>query len=335
MSLPFNLDETLGAVFAGFSVSCLIFGINTNQCFTYFQRYPEDRLVYKFLVSIIWILGFVNQLFIGHAVYFYTITNFAKTNVLFGTPIVWSFIAQSIVGVIIATIVRLCFAMRVWRFSKRNVLVTAGVLVPTVLEFILGTVYTLKSFQRPFFLNVANLEVLASFSLGSGAFADIFTAAALSFFLRRFRTGQERSDTLVNTLTIYAVNTGAVTAAIALLTLIFYDVRPYNLQFMASYFILNKLYAISFMCTLNTRKIIRGRGGTEPRTPGASISRSGGSSFSLSNIPHPGTTLGIGWEYPPSGGVPPKALDVTGRRVAGDIESQIEVSRPGKLRVLV
>ncbi|KAF8660474.1 hypothetical protein AX16_001619 [Volvariella volvacea WC 439] len=29
---------------------------------------------------------------------------------------------------------------------------------------------------------------------------------------------------------------------------------------MATYFILSKLYAISFMCTLNTRKIIRGRG---------------------------------------------------------------------------
>ncbi|KAJ7825697.1 hypothetical protein B0H13DRAFT_2680885 [Mycena leptocephala] len=178
--------------------------------------------------------------------------------------------------------------MRVWRFSQRNIIVTATVVALTLSE--LGA-YTVKSFQNPFVETLQNLKVLASFSLEAGVLTDVFTACALCFFLRKFRTGQKRADSLVNTLTIYAVNTGAFTATISLLTLIFYDLRPRNFQFMAFYFILSKLYAISFLCTLNTRKIIRGKG--TDRDDGPTTGASGnisGNHFYISHIPR--TNLG-------------------------------------------
>ena len=69
-----TIANTLGAAFIGFAVSCAAFGIATNQVLTYFSRYPGDRLVYKLVVSAIWVLAAVDQAFIGHAVYFYAIT---------------------------------------------------------------------------------------------------------------------------------------------------------------------------------------------------------------------------------------------------------------------
>ncbi|KAJ7607128.1 hypothetical protein DFH06DRAFT_1250304 [Mycena polygramma] len=283
-SIP-TFDDTLGAALIGFAFSCVAFGVNTNQVFTYFQRYPEDKVAYKLMVVLIWVLECIDQAFIGHAVYWYTITNYAKPLVLLTEPVAFTLILQLTIGVVIATIVRLCFAMRLWRFSQRNVTVTSTVVALTFSELGLGIAYTVRCFQDPFLAGLPNLKVLASFSLGAGVLTDLFTACALSFFLRRFRTGQKRADSLVNSLTIYAVNTGAFTSAISLLTLIFYDLRPRNFQFMAFYFILSKLYAISFMCTLNTRKIIRGKG-TDRETPGMSGSGNiSGNQFYISHTP--------------------------------------------------
>ncbi|KAJ7876721.1 hypothetical protein B0H14DRAFT_2713795 [Mycena olivaceomarginata] len=272
MATLFPVDDTLGAALIGFAFSCVVFGVNTNQCVTYYQRYPEDRIAYKVIVLLIWILELVDQAFIGHGIYFYTITNYSQPLVLLTKPVASTLILQLTVGAVIGTIVRLCFAMRVWRFSQRNVPVTAAVVALTLSELGLAIAYTIKCFQDPFFVTLPNLKVLASLSLGAGVLTDIFTACALCWFLRKFRTGHRRSDTLVNTLTIYAINTGAFTASISLCTLVFYDLRPRDLRFMAFYFILSKLYAISFLCTLNTRKIIRGKGTDHegPPTGGAS-----------------------------------------------------------------
>jgi len=221
--------------------------------------------------------------------------------------------------------VRLCFAMRVWRFSQRNIPVTAAVVALNLSELGLAIAYTVKCFQDPFLVILPNLKVLASLSLGAGVLTDVFTACALCFFLRKFRTGHKRADSLVNTLTIYAVNTGAFTAAISLLTLIFYNLHPHNFQFMAFYFILSKLYAISFLCTLNTRKIIRGKGtDQEGPTTGASANISG-NHFYISHVPRSNTS-GYRGEYTSRGDVSvSKGLEIGIHQevsVSTDLESQ-------------
>ncbi|KIM43037.1 hypothetical protein M413DRAFT_443844 [Hebeloma cylindrosporum] len=115
------------------------------------------------------------------------------------------------------------FGIRVWRFSARNIWITG-------------------------------LVALGTISLGVGVCTDIVTAGALCFFLNR-------SDSLVDNLCNYAINTGVLTSTVSVATLILFNAMPANnLYFGATYFILSKLYAISFMATLNTRRAIRGRG---------------------------------------------------------------------------
>ncbi|KAJ7085533.1 hypothetical protein C8R44DRAFT_821401 [Mycena epipterygia] len=323
-----SVDDTLGAALIGFAFSCVVFGVNTNQCVTYFHRYPEDKFAYKFIVTLIWTLELVDQIFIGHSVYYYTITNYTKPLVLFFDPVAWSLILQLTIGAIIGTIVRLCFAMRVWRFSQRNIAVTATVVALTLSELGLAIAYTLKCFEHPFLTILPNLKVLASLALGAGVLTDVFTASALCYFLRKFRTGHKRSDTLVNTLTIYAVNTGAFTASISLLTLIFYDLRPDNFQFLAFYFILSKLYAISFLCTLNTRKIIRGKGTERDDGPTTGASNNiSGNHFYVSHVPRTNTSAYHG-QYSNSRGEVSvsKGLEIGIHQevsVSTDLESQV------------
>ena len=55
MSIPFydvQIDATLGAVFIGFAVSCVVYGILLSQTASYFKNYPGDRPIYKYLVRV-------------------------------------------------------------------------------------------------------------------------------------------------------------------------------------------------------------------------------------------------------------------------------------------
>ncbi|KAF8625939.1 hypothetical protein AX17_006665 [Amanita inopinata Kibby_2008] len=260
--MPFvlPLDSTVGAMFVGFNLSCVIFGIMSMQAFRYFQCFPNDRFAYKALVMFLWTLELVDQTLIGHSVYTYTVSHFADPVALITKKIVWSLLVQVALGSFVGTIVKGCFCMRVWRFSGRNVPVTGTILVLVCATFALALVYTVKAFTLTSILYIDNLKFMATLALAAGVGTDILTAMALLYFLRKLRTGHKKSDSLVNLLTIYAVNTGALTSAVSLTTLLLYNFKPHAFYFMASYFCLGKLYTISLLCTLNTRKTIRGRG---------------------------------------------------------------------------
>ncbi|PBK97182.1 hypothetical protein ARMGADRAFT_626441 [Armillaria gallica] len=262
VSLPkgLNINNTLGAVLIGFAVACCVYGILVTQVFRYFSRYPFDRPVYKGLVLLILLLETVDQIFIGHVVYHYTISNFANVSALIRGTVTWSFILQQTVGAVVGCIVKTSFALRVWRFSERNIFITGIILLLTYGQLGLAITFTLKAFELTGVFEVVNLRVLGSTSLGVGVLTDLVTAISLCYFLNKLRTGYHKSDSLVNSLVLYAINTGALTSAVSLSTLILYNIMPTNLVFVACFFILSKLYAISFMATLNTRRIVRGKG---------------------------------------------------------------------------
>ncbi|KZT11962.1 uncharacterized protein LAESUDRAFT_160431 [Laetiporus sulphureus 93-53] len=252
-------NATFGAALIGFGASCILLGVLSTQMYTYFRRYPQDRLFYKCLVAALWILEAVDQAFIAYAVYFYLVTNWGVLEVLLD-HVHWSLILQVTLGATAGAIVKACFAMRVWRFSNCNAGITAVILLLVFAQLAMACVYTVKGFQIANLLVLSKLKVIGSISLGLGVATDMVTAVALCYFLRTLRTGYSRDDSLVNSLTLYAVNTGVLTSAISLTTLILYDIMPQNFIFMGFYFALSKLYANSFLATLNTRRVLRGRG---------------------------------------------------------------------------
>ncbi|KAJ3809304.1 hypothetical protein F5876DRAFT_44159 [Lentinula aff. lateritia] len=264
VSSEVTIDNTLGALFVGFAMACCIYGILLSQIYTYLANYPLDRPVYKFIVRrllnlttpilqvlLILTLETVDQALIGQIYYHYGISNFSNPLTLIEGAQTWfvfeyhymhntktsdlemfrSFI--SVVG----TIVKISFALRVWRFSQRNFWIT-GLIV----------------------------SVLGTIALGVGVLTDIVTALALCYFLNKLRTGYRQSDSLVSSLIKYAINTGALTSVISVTTVVLYNIMPSNLIFIAVFFILSKLYAISFMATLNTRRVVRGRGTDKQNT---------------------------------------------------------------------
>ncbi|KAH8829429.1 hypothetical protein DL96DRAFT_1598072 [Flagelloscypha sp. PMI_526] len=261
IDVKLSIENTLGACLVGFAAACIIYGVLLTMVYTYFQRYPEDRAIYKYLTIAMVLLETADQIFIAHLIYYYGIINFANPAALLKGNMTWSLIMQLLVGSIVGFLVKTAFAVRVWRFSERNYWITGFLLLLTFGHLGAAILYSVRAFQLTSLLDVANLQLYGTISLAVGVGTDVLIAASLCFYIRRLRTGYRPSDSLVNQLVRLAVNTGVVTGAVSLTTLILYNIMPHNnLIFVATYFILSKLYAISFLATLNTRRVIRGRG---------------------------------------------------------------------------
>jgi len=228
------------------------------QVWSYYQRYPNDSSSYKLLVLSLWVLEALHQAFVGHIAWYYIVENEGSLLVLLNPP-VWTLSVQILLGAFVGLIVKTCFGLRVWKFSRGNILVTGIILGMALAQFATAVVFTIRSFHLR--VGLANeIKTLATTALTLGVATDIFTAASLSFFLHRMRTGYKKSDTLINRLIIYSVNTGTLTSVFSCAVLVSYNMMPDNLIFIALYFILSKLYANSCVATLNTRRFVHGRG---------------------------------------------------------------------------
>jgi len=253
-----TISNTVGAVVIGLGISSLVFGMLCIQVWTYYQRYPNDHWSYKVLVFVLWALEALHQTFVGHVAWFYVVENFGNFFVLLEPP-VWTLTAQTLVGSLVGTIVKICFGMRVWKFSRGNCLVTGLIITMALAQFATAIVYTLKAFHLH--LDQADqIKTIGSAALSLGVVTDVFTAASLSYFLHKMRTGFKRSDTLINRLIIYSVNTGTLTSVFSAAVLASYNLMPANIIYIALYFILSKLFANSCVATLNTRRFVHGRG---------------------------------------------------------------------------
>jgi hypothetical protein len=299
MSIHVNYGSTLGALLVGFGFSSVIFGILSLQAFSYFRRFPNDLPAYKSLVALVWAMEFVDQLLIGHAAYVYIISDYGDMLSIITNKIIWSLLAQIVLTSCVGVIVKTCFAMRVWRFSGRNIFVTGTILALAFTTFCVAIVFAIKSALLPSILLLDQTKLYGTVALATGVTTDVVTASSLCYFLHRLRTGykkyvvaplyrqaqlfSKRSDSLINTLTIYAVNTGGLTSAISLTTLLLYNLRPHAFYFMASFFCLSKVYAISLLCTLNTRSAARGRGTDRNGCTTSNIHKVHGATFILVN----------------------------------------------------
>ncbi|KAJ7927650.1 hypothetical protein B0H13DRAFT_1027742 [Mycena leptocephala] len=258
----FTLDNTLGAAVIGFAASCVVFGILLTQVWTYFGRYSSDSAVYRILVVVILVLEATDQAFIGYFVYFYTVTSAGNPLAIVTGTNTWSIILQQAIGSVVGTIVKCCFASRVYRFSDRNIFITGFIVLLALGQLGVAMVFTARAFQLSSIPAVFNLKTLATISLGLGLLTDVVTAGALCFFLWRMRTAQKNSaaNSIINRLVGDAINTGVLTTVASLSTLLLFDFLEGNLFFGATYFMLSKLYAVSLLATLNTRRVVRGRG---------------------------------------------------------------------------
>ncbi|KAH6880981.1 hypothetical protein BKA70DRAFT_171516 [Coprinopsis sp. MPI-PUGE-AT-0042] len=249
------LDSTTGAAFVGMVVAAALHGVSCVQAW-YYYTHQTDKWPTKLLVASVMIFDTVHQALITHTVYTYSITYWGSPAQL--NNLVWSLLVEVLFNGFTAVLVQSFLTHRVYLLSNRNYFLTGVLVLLVAAEFVCVIVFTAISLQLETFTNLANLETLSVTVNALAAAGDVLIAASLCTILHKSRTGFRKSDTMINKLIIFSVNTGFLTSLCAVASLISITVAGHSFLYIAFFFCIGRLYTNSLLATLNARKKIRG-----------------------------------------------------------------------------
>ncbi|TFK50313.1 hypothetical protein OE88DRAFT_1735895 [Heliocybe sulcata] len=255
-----HFDNSLGALLVGGLVSFALYGVTFAQTYIYYERRHSDRPFIKILVFTLWILDTFDAALIGHLLYHYMVTNYINPSAMLSP--VWSILIHVLVTThqspksITDFIVRMMFSRRILKLSGSYVL-TGVVVAISFVDLICGLIITGKAFGLSTYAELESISKLFYLNFAAGTAGDLYVALVLCYFLHSSRTGFKRTDSLINILIIYTVNTGLITALDAAAGMITYIVMPSNFIFIGFYLNLSRFYVNSYLASLNARDIIR------------------------------------------------------------------------------
>ncbi|KAF8314613.1 uncharacterized protein EI90DRAFT_420685 [Cantharellus anzutake] len=90
------------------------------------------------------------------------------------------------------------------------------------------------------------------------ALADLVIALVMSYFLNRRRTGFQQTDTVLRKLTVYSINTGLLTSALALVVMFFFAFYGFHFIHLMFFLPLGGVYTASLLANLHSRSSLWG-----------------------------------------------------------------------------
>ncbi|KAL1940984.1 hypothetical protein VTO73DRAFT_7620 [Trametes versicolor] len=271
-----SLDSTFGAMLLGSIFGVMLYALMLHQTYQYFRTYPGDRLALKSLVLAIVFMETLHTVLWIIICYEYLVVNYF--NLLNVVETHW-YIKLSIPLTVRLWDYSLWFVLMLgsgllghhWhdqpnvggRRCLNNILCSRKHSTPAfVYSFYAGRLYytaTVKIFRAKTIFEFSQWTWIVAVAYGFAVLYDLITVVALITVLRRSRTGMKRTDTVVDTLVLYAVNTGLLTTIIGSLVFIFALVYPDNLIYAGLSIPGVKLYSNSVLAMLNSRRSLSER----------------------------------------------------------------------------
>ncbi|KAI0767391.1 hypothetical protein C8Q74DRAFT_1280112 [Fomes fomentarius] len=253
------LHNTLGALYLGTIFSIILYGCTLNQTYRYFRLYPKDFALLKGLVIILCISDTIHTISTAAACYFRMITLFLlPQNLTIGH---WS--TRLITPLTIITILacQSFYVHRVWmigpRYRSIRIIVFIAIFCMVVF-FGFGCAITVEGFKRDL-EQFKHVTWMVSIFYGVAVLVDILLTTTLIAVLLKSRTGFRRTDSAIEVLILYSINTGLLTSIVGLVCFVFAIIIPGNLVYIGVSIIGTKLYANSVLAVLNSRRALSNR----------------------------------------------------------------------------
>lgn len=251
-----DVPRTYGALLIGALFASFLSGAVTVQTLVYYKLYPSDDVHFKFLVFAIWLLDTCHTGLIWGSQWEYLIGFFGEKTKIDFVP---TTLALSITFTGVLTfLVHSFFAHRIFRLSKRNWLLIAPLLGIAFLRLVSATATTGTMLHYRSFLGFReHFRWLFTLGLALSSVVDIIITISLFVLLMKSKTDGGSLDGVIDSLILYTFETGSITCAATIISMILWIVVPSQLFFMALHFIIGKFYATSLLVTLNSRKSLR------------------------------------------------------------------------------
>ncbi|KAF7431151.1 hypothetical protein PC9H_006871 [Pleurotus ostreatus] len=224
MSSPrIHIDDTFGAAFVGVIVAAVLATVYdlfiaylsslfvVLGCMVYRVLKPGTISRIKTTSGSLRRLHILQQ-FTSSVVYTYLVSNYNNQEQL--KYLVWSVLVEVLFNGFTAFLVQSTAGL------AANVWLTGLVAFLVLSEFGCVLAFAALSLRFTTYEQLATLKELSITVNALGAAGDVVIAFALCVLLHRSRTGFQRSDSMINKLIIFAVNTGVLTSLCAIASLI-------------------------------------------------------------------------------------------------------------------
>ncbi|KAM5544726.1 hypothetical protein V8D89_001624 [Ganoderma adspersum] len=261
VALAHEVTTTLGALLIGTFFALMLYGLVLHQAYGYFRTYGADALWLKILVITALVLETVVSVFNMDACYDYLVTNFSNTNLERPAPYSMKehdglFQLLALFPASVALTVQIFFARRVWTIGRKFRIVVFISVLFMVAELALPLAAVILAFEAKTLADALRFSYLVSARNAAATVTDVLLTSILVYSLHKSRTGIKRTDSMINVLIMYAVNTGLLTSIFNILCLVFGFVFPQSFTYAAVDLVSSRLYASSLLAALNSRKII-------------------------------------------------------------------------------
>ncbi|EPQ56038.1 hypothetical protein GLOTRDRAFT_129241 [Gloeophyllum trabeum ATCC 11539] len=257
MLLTEVLNATYGALFIGLLCAAVLFGVTNLQIFVYFKTYSEDWIVYKVAAAGLWCLDALHLCLAAHAVYFYLVIHFG----VFDLDVVWSFKLQMALNIITILAVQSLYVFRLWKLngSFRRKFLLSFVTVSVVLGYGVGIAAFYFLYTIHTFFQAEKMGWLIYMTFGTSTVVDATIAGAFCWILWTHRTGNPKSNSIIYSIILYVIGSGALTSMCSITCLATFGAMPGTFSSWGINFLLNKLYVNSFLAVLNARQSLKDR----------------------------------------------------------------------------
>ncbi|KAI0757615.1 hypothetical protein C8Q80DRAFT_1265506 [Daedaleopsis nitida] len=284
---PHPAETIMGGLLIEVFIACILYGMTTLQSFIYYQNYTNDPPSLRYLVLVVWILETVHTAFCMQFVYAYVIQGF--TNILSFIPIDYGVGVTVVCSALVALCVQGYYTWRVWIVSDKAAIWTGIIALFAFARVGFGFASASLTYINPNWIELRATQsslVTVGAGLGSAALVDLLVALTLTFYLKRGRaTVHKQSNTMINKILLYTVNTGAITGTASLICVILFALKKNSLVFLGLVEMQTKLYSNSFLGSLNARSHIRNASTNSGRAYTSENGRTGEFSLPGSRIP--------------------------------------------------
>ncbi|KAJ7253149.1 hypothetical protein C8J57DRAFT_1519447 [Mycena rebaudengoi] len=246
-----SLDIIIGALLIGTWVGTVLYMAELIQAVYYFRHFKHDDWKLKTRVTVALTIDTVSALANYACVYLYVITHTGDPVYLANQD--WPMPLYLCATAIVAVLVQSFLLERYWRLTK-NIIVTLflGLLIIAACGGTLSTGVVVAWF--PAVKDRAKVKIPGTIWVATQAAADLLIAAALLWEFRKVKTVFKETRSLLNRLAARAIQTGTVSATIAVISLMVYLSNNESNVTAGIGFCIGHIYVLTMLSNLNFRR---------------------------------------------------------------------------------
>ncbi|KAB5593780.1 hypothetical protein CTheo_2749 [Ceratobasidium theobromae] len=245
------ITATFGPFVTGIMMQQLFLGVFCVQVYDYWRIFPNDSTFNRGTVAALTlftvlqgVMDYVN-LYRNAVTYYGVFEKFDEQD--------WSLWWEIGVTALIGTVAQIFFLERCYSAIKNQVvLIVIGAGIATSLAFGIASSVEFEKIVR--LSLVPNIPIPIIGWLTATAVLDVAISATLIYALMRVKTPFRKTEAVITKIIRVTMETSSLTASIAIINLVLYLALPGEAYHLLPQLIMGKMYAISVMVTLSSRK---------------------------------------------------------------------------------